>query len=180
METLKQLPRDLQVVLGGTVLYLIMSFLDWQQVSFGPVSAGVTEWHGIGIVAGLLAIVLLAWEASRLFAIKIELGPLTPGLTSIGLALLLLVFTVITFLSHSAYRHWPEYLGLVLSIAIATAAVRRARGEGVEVPKNIGSAISATTAAGSGGTSGNRTGADPEPAPESSSGHSDGPTQDAG
>ena len=67
MDTLKQLPRDLQVVLGGTVLYLIMSFLDWQQVSVGPLSVGVTEWHGIGIVAGLLAMALLAWEAARLF-----------------------------------------------------------------------------------------------------------------
>jgi hypothetical protein len=178
MDTFKQLSRDLQVVLGGTVLYLIMSFLDWQQVSFGPVSAGVTEWHGVGIVAGLLAIVLLAWEASRLFAIKIELGSLTPGLTSIGLALLLLVFTVITFLSHSAYRHWPEYLGLVLSIAVAVAAVRRARSEGVEMPKNIGSAISASTA-GSSGTSG-PTGSDPESAHDPSSGPGDGTTHDAG
>jgi hypothetical protein len=134
METVMKLQRDLQIVLGGTVLYLIMSFLDWQQVSFGPITAGRSEWHGIGVIAGLLAIALLAWEAMRLLAVKVELGPLTPALLSVGLALLLLLFTVITFLSHSQARHWPEWLGLILSLVIAFVAVRRARGEGVAMP----------------------------------------------
>jgi hypothetical protein len=178
MNTFKQLSRDLQVVLGGTVLYLIMSFLDWQQVSVGSLSAGVTEWHGIGILAGLLALALLAWEAARLFSIKIEL-PLAPGQVSVGLALLLLLFTVITFLSHSAFRHWPEYLGLLLSIAVAVAAVRRARGEGVDMPRNIRTTISAATA-GSSGSSGGGTVADPEPASEPSASPNDAPTSDAG
>ena len=178
MNAFKQLSRDLQVVLGGTVLYVIMSFLDWQQVSVGPLSVGVTEWHGIGIVAGLLALALLAWEAARLFAIKIEL-PLAPGQISVGLALLLLLFTVITFLSHSAFRHWPEYLGLLLSIVVAAAAVRRARAEGVEMPKNIGATTSAATA-GSGGSSGGATVADPEPGSDPSASPNDAPTPDAG
>ena len=178
MNTFKQLSRELQVVLGGTVLYLIMSFLDWQQVSFGPLTAGVTEWHGIGIVAGLLAVVLLAWEAARLFSIKIEL-PLAPGQVSVGLALLLLLFTVITFLSHSTARHWPEYVGLLLSIAIGVAAVRRARTEGVEMPRNIAATISAATA-GAGGSGGGGTGADPEPASEPSTSPNEAPTSDGG
>ena len=38
MNTFKQLSRDLQVVLGGTALYVIMSFLNWQQYSAGPFS----------------------------------------------------------------------------------------------------------------------------------------------
>ena len=135
MERLMKLPRELQAVLGGSVLYLIFSFFDWQQVSVGPFSAGVTEWHGVGVIAGLLVIALLLWEAARLFEVKIELASLMPGLISVALALLLLVFTVITFLSHSAFRHWPEWGGLILSIVIAVAAVRRAKTEGVEMPK---------------------------------------------
>lgn len=134
MEMLKKLSREVQVVLGCGVLYLILSFLDWQQVSFGPVTAGVTEWHGIGVLAGLLVIALLLWEAARLFQVKIQLGSVTPGLVSVGLALLLLIFTVITFLSHSTARHWPAWLGLVLSIAIAGAALARAKAEGVQMP----------------------------------------------
>jgi hypothetical protein len=155
LNDLMKLSRDVQVVLGGALLYVILSFLDWQQVCFsgGGVSAcgGVSEWHGIGVIGGLVAVALLAWEVGRLLGLKIELGALSPGLISVALALALLVFTVITFLSHSAFRHWPEWVALLVSILIAVAAVRRARGEGVEMP-NIGSAM------GSGGGSSGSTG----------------------
>jgi hypothetical protein len=134
MEMLKKLSREVQVVLGGGVLYLIFSFLDWQQVSIGSASVGLTEWNGIGVVAGLLVVALLVWEAAALFQVKIPLGSLAPGLVSVGLALLLLLFTVITFVSHNEARHWPSWLGLVLSIAIAAAALVRAKAAGVKMP----------------------------------------------
>ena len=169
MDTLKKLPRDLQVILGGSLLYLILSFLNWQQVCVNApgISAcgGVSEWHGIGVLGGLLAVAVLAWEAVRLLGLKIEVGSLTPGFISLALALALLLLTVITFLSHSAFRHWPEWLALVLSVVIAAAAVRRARGEGVEMP-NIGSTSSAGGGAGSssgGSTGGESSIGDPEP-----------------
>jgi hypothetical protein len=151
MDALMKLSREVQIVLGGAVLYVIFSFLDWQQVSFGGISAGLNEWHGIGVVAALLALVLLAWEIGRVIEFKLELGSLTPGLVSAGLALLLLVFTVITFLSHNEARHWPSYIGLLLSIAIAAAAFKRAKGEGVEMP-NMPKSVGAMGGAG-GGTS---------------------------
>jgi hypothetical protein len=53
---------------------------------------------------------------------------------SAALALLLLVFTVITFISHDEARHWPAWIGLLAAIVIAGAAFVRARDEGVEVP----------------------------------------------
>ena len=144
-----KLSRQAQVVLGGSALYVILSFFDWQSYSIGGFSAGVDEWHGVGVIAGLLAIVLLLWELSRLFNIEVPIGSMTPGLASVGVALLLLLFTVITFLSHSSYRAWPEWLGLVLSIVIGVAAVRRAKSEGVEMPKmpSTASMGGATTAA---------------------------------
>ena len=134
MDMLSKLSRDAQIVLAGCVLYVIVSFLDWQQVSFLNVHAGISEWHGVGVVAGLLALALLVWEAARLFGARTELGPVTPGLGSVGLALLLLLFTVVTFLTHGTARHWPAWVGLLLAIAIAAFAVRRARAEGVEMP----------------------------------------------
>jgi hypothetical protein len=94
----------------------------------------VDEWHGIGIVAGLLVFAVLLWEAARYFGVKIELASLSAGLVSASLALLLLVFTVITFLSHSTARHWPAWIGLVLSIVIAIGALRRAKTEDVHLP----------------------------------------------
>ena len=131
----KNLSREVQVILGGGVLYLIFSFLDWQQVSVGFFTYGRSEWTGIGIVAGLLAIALLLWEGARLFAVKVPLGSLSEGLVSVGIALLLALFTVITFATHGTARHWPAWIGLLLSLAIAAAAVVRARAEGVQMPQ---------------------------------------------
>jgi hypothetical protein len=134
MDVLKKLSRETQVVLGGGLLYLIVSFLDWQQVSGFGITVGRTEWNGIGIIAGLLVIALLVWEAARLFAVKVPLGGLSEGLVSVGLALLLALFTVITFATHGTARHWPAWVGLLLSLVIAACAVVRARGEGVKLP----------------------------------------------
>jgi hypothetical protein len=136
MDRLMKLPREVQAVLGGSVLYLIFSFLDWQQVSVPVinVTAGASEWHGVGVVAGLVVIALLVWEAVRLMGMQVELGPVTPGQLSALLALLLLLFTVITFLSHSTARHWPAWIGLILSVVVAAAALKRAKGEDVHLP----------------------------------------------
>lgn len=135
MDVLKQLSRDVQIVLGGTVLYIILSFFDWQSFSIGPYSYGANEWHGFGVLVVLVAIVLLAWELARAFNINVPpIGSLTPGVISVGLALLLLVLTVITFLDWSQVRSWPEWVGLLLSLVIGGFAVKRAKDEGVEMP----------------------------------------------
>lgn len=145
MDALKNQSREVQIVLGGTLLYIILSFFDWQSYSFhglGGGSIGENEWHGLGIINVLLAIALLAWEIGRAVDFKVGTGQFSAGQISAALALLLLVFTVITFLDWSQIRAWPEYVGTILSIVIAGAAFVRAKGEGVtipEMPKNVGS-----------------------------------------
>jgi drug/metabolite transporter (DMT)-like permease len=140
MDQLRRLSPTAQIVLGATVLYVIVSFLDWQQVSLLGTTLGQTEWHGIGVVAGLLGVALLAWEVARTRDARIDLGSVAPGLVSVVLALALLVFTFITFVSHDVARHWPAWVGLLLSIAIAVAGVVRAREEGIPVGWNAGAA----------------------------------------
>jgi hypothetical protein len=142
MDALSKLPRETQVILGGGVLLLILSFLDWQQVSFGGFglvsggpTVGVNEWHGIGILAGLLVIAMLAWEVVRLLAVNVSLGTLSPGLVSVGLALLMALFTVIAFLNKNEFRHWPAWIALVVALVVAAFAVMRARTEGVQMPQ---------------------------------------------
>ncbi|MCC6223391.1 MAG: hypothetical protein IT201_07860 [Thermoleophilia bacterium] len=129
MEALRKLAPATQVVLGGSVLYLIFSFLDWQQAcvdtDLGDICAGISEWHGVGIVTGLLVLALLAWEAVRLLGLKLDLGPVPSDLVSPALAALLLLFTLITFLSHNEARHWPAWIGLLLSVVIAGAVLGR-------------------------------------------------------
>lgn len=80
-------------------------------------------------------IALILWEAARLFAVKVPTGTLSEGIVSVGLALLLALFTVVTFATHGTARHWPAWIGLILALAIAAAAVVRARGEGVQMPQ---------------------------------------------
>ena len=67
-------------------------------------------------------------------------------MTSAGFAIALLVFTVITFLDWSDFRHWPQWIGLLLSIVIAVVAFKRAKDEGVEMPK-MPQSVSVSTAA---------------------------------
>jgi uncharacterized integral membrane protein len=139
MDALTKLSRETQVVLGCAVLFLIFSFFDWQQVSFSSTfvsgSAGLSLWHGIGFIAGLLVIALLIWEIVRLFEVNTPTGNVTEGHISIALALALALFTVIAFFDKSTARHWPAWIGLILSLVIAVAAVMRARAEGVQLPQ---------------------------------------------
>jgi hypothetical protein len=135
MDQLKELPREAQVTLGCLVLFVIISFLDWQQVSVGPYSAGRNLWHGIGIITALLADGYLGWEIARALKYSRDLGPVNPPQTSAAFALALIVFTVITFLDWSDFRHWPQWVGLLLAIVITVVAFKRAKDEGVEIPK---------------------------------------------
>jgi hypothetical protein len=157
MNELMKLSREAQIILGCAVLYVIMSFLDWQQVcaSGGGISVcgGTSEWHGVGLIAALLAVALLVWEVARLLGRKIPIGDFAPELISVALAIALLVFTVITFLSFNEFRHWPQWVGLILAIVIAIVAVQRGRSEGVEMPKMPASIGSGGGSSSSGGGS---------------------------
>jgi hypothetical protein len=153
MDALMKLSREAQVVVVGAALYVILSFFHWQ--AYGPF--GLNEWHGFGgVVTALVGVALLVWEIGRMVDYKISLGGLPAGLVSLVLALALLVLTVITFLSHNEFRAWPAWIALIVSIVIAAAAVKRGKGEGVEV-KDIQKHVTAMTgssgsAPGSGGS----------------------------
>jgi len=135
MDMLKKLSLNSQLVLLGSILYVIVSFLNWQSYH-GLVTE--TEWNGIGTVAGLIVLILLAWELARGFDLKIAIGSLSPALVSVVLAEALLLFTVIKFLNIS-YRAYGAWLGLVLAIGIGVVAFLRAKEEGVEMPSTAGS-----------------------------------------
>lgn len=152
MDVFSKHSREALAVLGGGVLLLILSFFPWQEASISIYSVSVNEWHGIGLLAGLLVIALVVWEVLRLMAVNVSLGTLSPGLVSFGLAALAVVFTVIAFLDKGAYRNWPEWIALFVALLVGAAAVMRARAEGVQMPQMsqgtpAGSARSAEPAA---------------------------------
>lgn len=134
MDGLSDISREAQIVRVGGVLLLILSFLHWQQVSAFGFTAGLNEWHGVGTLAALLVIAMLAWEVVRVASASTSLGTLSPGLVSVGLALLMALFTVVAFLDKGTARHWPAWIALIVALVVAWAAVLRARAEGVQLP----------------------------------------------
>jgi hypothetical protein len=140
MDQLMKLSREAQAILGCLVLFIIISFLDWQSVtldfgSLGSRTVGDSLWHGFGIILALVAIVFLAWEIVRMLEVRIDFGGIAPGLISAGFALVMLILTVIIFLDWSDFRAWPQWVGLLLAIAIGVLGFLRAKAEGVELPK---------------------------------------------
>jgi hypothetical protein len=110
-----------KVVAGAGILLLIDSFLHWQEVNFGPISAGVTMWHGWGVLIGLTLLAILAWEAAQLADLELSAGPLSPSMVTMLLSALLVLFTLIKVLSNDYVASWA-WVGLVLSIVVAVGA----------------------------------------------------------
>jgi hypothetical protein len=121
-----------QVLLVGGLLLFIDLFLQWQQVcatitGFGRHCGGVSGWHGIGVLVGLLTIALLIWEAIGAFGIDLgdALRNVPTTLVSVALAAAVALFAIIEFLTHNEFRHWPAWVGLILAVVIAIGGYLR-------------------------------------------------------
>ena len=122
MDKLAELSHGAKVVLGASILFLILSFFNWQEVDLGAFGeAGVSMWHGVGWIAGLLAIAIIVWQAIRLANFNLEIG-VGPAMVTTFLAVLLLLFTVIKFFADSEFRTWAAWVGLILAVVIAIGA----------------------------------------------------------
>ena len=103
-------------------------------------------WHGVGWIAGLLAIALIVWQAIRLANIKFEIG-VTPSMVTAALAVLMLIFTVIRFIDKPGNgdfvgRTFWAWLCLVLAVIIVVGAWMnmQAAGEGLgDIRDRVGS-----------------------------------------
>ncbi len=75
MDKLAEINHGAKVVLGATIAFLIISFFNWQEVDLGAFGeAGVSMWNGVGWIAGLLAIAIIAWQAVRLANMNFDVG----------------------------------------------------------------------------------------------------------
>ena len=149
MDKLSELTHGAKIVLGAAIAFLIVSFFNWQEVDLGPIGeAGVSMWNGIGWIAGLIAIALIVWQAIRLANIELEIG-VGPAMVTAALALLLVIFTFIKFITDGEFRTFWAWLGLLLSIVVAVGAWlnMRASGESVQAMMDrFGTRESATPA----------------------------------
>ena len=149
MEKLAELSHGAKVVLGAAIALLVVSFFNWFEY------AGIgfaTMWNGIGVLAGLLLIALIVWQALRLVNINLEIG-VTPSMITAALSVLLLIFVAIRWLDKpgpsianaGVGRTFWAWLGLILAIVIVVGAWMnmRAAGEGLaEIRSQVSSAAS--------------------------------------
>ena len=121
MDRFNALGRGLQLMLVGSVLLLIDTFLDWQSIDTPIGSFGRSAWHGFGgVLLGLLVIVLLAWLAVQLAAVDIQL-PVSATLVAAFLAFLIFIIAVLKNLVDDYSSFW-SYVGIVLAALIAVGA----------------------------------------------------------
>ena len=161
---ISKLTHGIKLVLGASIAFLIVSIFNWQEVDYqGTASAGVSMWHGWGVLAGLLAIAIIVWEGLRLANMKLEIG-LTPAMVTAALAILLLFFTVLKFLVSNEFRTFWAWLGLLLAIFIAVGAFMNMQATGdsiAEMGSSMKAAAGSAAAAAKGATA---KGADGAPA----------------
>ena len=148
MEKFNALGRGLQLMLVGSVLLLLDTFLDWQSIDTPLGSFGRSAWHGFGgVLLGLLTIVLVAWLLVRLAAVDIQL-PVSATLIAAFLAFLILIIAVLKNLVDDYSSFW-SYVGIGLAIVIAVGAWMQIQATGgVESLKTDATSMMPATAAG--------------------------------
>jgi hypothetical protein len=161
MDRMNDLTTGAKIVLGSTIAFLIVSFFTWfdytgpgsDQLNAIGADTGITMWHGVGVVAGLIAIALLVWQAIRLANIELEIG-VTPSMVTAALAVVLLIFAFIRWIDKPGGdfvgRTFWSWLGLAFAIVAAVGAWMnmRAVGEGLgDVRASVAGAAAAARGA---------------------------------
>jgi hypothetical protein len=141
MDRMNDLTSGAKIVLGATIAFLIVSFFSWfhytgpgkDQLEAIGADTGITMWHGVGWIAGLLAIVLLVWQAIRLANIELEIG-VTPSMITAALSLLVVIFALIRWLDKPGGdlvgRTFWSWLGLLFAIVMVVGAWMNMRAAG--------------------------------------------------
>lgn len=180
---ISKLSNGTKVVLGSGILALVVSFLNWQSVE--PIN-GLTfsrnEWHGWGALAGIVLLVLLAWELAAVFGVRPSL-PVSPTIVTVLLAGLLILFTLLKVLADNEFRTFWAWIGLLLAVAVGAGAWLGMQGAGesfADVKSSVSSAAaSAAAAARSGSDTADKQTAPateaPEPAPSTDAAPEPGP-----
>jgi ABC-type multidrug transport system fused ATPase/permease subunit len=134
MDKLMGLSKGQKLILGGSVLLFIDTFLPWQSWSYGPLSASWNAWHGFwGVVMCLLVIVLLLWAGARAFGVALPVN-VPAGLTTLALGGLVFLFALLKTLIES-HRGWASWVGIILAAGVAVGAWFSFQDSGESLPK---------------------------------------------
>jgi hypothetical protein len=135
------LGRNDQLFLGGVLLTFICTFLPFDGISIGGQSASESAWHGIGVLACILVLLVLIVAAVGAFAPSSlpELPVSLRFVEAAGMALAVLFFvirwlTLPSFFTVHLHLHWGGYVTLVVAIITTVIAVMRLRESGDAMP----------------------------------------------
>ncbi len=135
-----------KILLIGGILYFVDLFLQWNRVcvDLGPLGstcAGVSGWHGLGVLNGILVLIIIIMEAVILANLEVSVGsPEMRSRVDAGIAWALLVFTLIkVLLVDNDFISWPAWVGIVLAVVTAYGGWMRWQEAGVPAPPSGGS-----------------------------------------
>ena len=136
---LSQLSTAHKIAIGGAVVLLVDSFLNWYSVSAFGVSIGINAWDAGflawgAVVAGVAAGVILALKAmgkhdTQAGGKSAEQIAMILGITSFVLAVLRLV-------TETSYMAYGLFIGIAAAAAVAYGAWTASKG--VVVPSHVG------------------------------------------
>ncbi|HEX6208905.1 MAG TPA: hypothetical protein VF058_11185, partial [Actinomycetota bacterium] len=113
------------------LVFLVTLFFPWESFDVGGLpgfelpGVNISGWNGIGVLAGILAILLLVWELMLMAGVNLNLN-VSEALISAGLAAATVLFGLIRFviaLTRSGYGiAWGAWVGLIVLLAMAYGA----------------------------------------------------------
>lgn len=118
---LSKMSTPSKIILGGGILFLIASFLSWQE--------GASMWGGsgvfLGVIAGILMFVLIVWEGLMLAGTKLDVGmPVSKLSAYLGFGVV--GFTVLKFIfALTESPSFGAFVGLILALAVGYGAWMR-------------------------------------------------------
>jgi hypothetical protein len=120
---LRSLSLAHRILLGGAAVLFIVMFFTWQGATIFGHTFGVSGWHGLnGVLLGLATLALLLWEVALLLGTQTKelrsMIKLQEGLVTAALAGAVLVLAILKFLTANESRRWPEWVGLIVALAI--------------------------------------------------------------
>ena len=134
---LSRLSTAHKIAVGGAVVLLIDSFLNWYAVSAFGVSIGINAWDAGflawgGVAAGVAAGVILALKATGKQDVK------AGGKSAEQLAMILgiasFVLVVLRLVTETSYLAYGIFIGVVAAGAVAYGAWMASKGAGAAAP----------------------------------------------
>jgi hypothetical protein len=108
-----------KILLGAGILYFIDLFLQWNRACVLSFCVGVTGWHGLGVLNGILVLLIILMEVLLLAGVNVDIGTPTMRMQiEAGLAFGVLLFTILKVIVDNDFISWPAWVGLVLALVI--------------------------------------------------------------